>query len=130
MLCTSLLLFNFQRSSPPLSRRPFYYTTSLPVCQYLFENFLKFFQDFFEASLIRFSVAPPSRTACILYYFCFHLSSLFFTFFCFFLAFVTSSSLYMSFCTTFWAKSIQYYQNIRHILQTKAFHFVQDKQKR
>ena len=49
MLCTSLLLFNFQRSSPPLSRRPFYYTTSLPVCQYLFQNFLKkFLKSFFR----------------------------------------------------------------------------------
>jgi len=48
MLCTSLLLFNFQRSLPPLSRRPFYYTTSLPACQYLFENFLKNFSRFFR----------------------------------------------------------------------------------
>ena len=47
MLCTSLLLFNFQGSfPPPLSRRPCYYTTSVSTCQYLFQSFLNFFQVF------------------------------------------------------------------------------------
>ena len=127
MLCTSLLLFNFQRSLPPLSRRPFYYTTSLSACQYLFENFLKFFQDFFRG--ISHSVFCGTALADSLYIILLLLSFVK-PFFHFFLAFVTSSSFYMSFCTTFWAKSIQYHQNIRHIPQTKAFLFVQDKQKR
>ena len=44
-LCTSLLLFNFQGSfQPPLLRRPQYYTTFLPACQYLFQKFFEFFQ--------------------------------------------------------------------------------------
>ena len=38
----------FKDHSPPLSRRPLKYTTSSPVCQYLFKTFFKFFQGFFR----------------------------------------------------------------------------------
>ena len=63
-LCTSLLLFNFQRSfaGAPFARRPSYYTTSTSPCQYLFQNFFRFFESFFvSARPIRFSRSPRFR---------------------------------------------------------------------
>ena len=45
MLCTSLLLFNFQGSVPPSKRRLAYYTTSAPSCQVFFRFFFKKFLD-------------------------------------------------------------------------------------
>ena len=55
MLCTYLLLFNCQGSiaSKLLRRKLCYYITSLSLCQYLFEKFVKFFSWFLTS---RFSV--------------------------------------------------------------------------
>ena len=115
MLCTSLLLFNFQRSSlPPLLRRPCYYTTFMGVCQPLF---LKFFKNFFQKLVCFLFVVAASRTACILYYFPPTLSSTFFNFFSFFLTFVHLHNFYTSFSTTFRTKSIHFIQCLRLFLQ-------------
>ena len=43
-----LSLFNFQRSFRRFRKRPRYYTTFFLTCQYLFQNFFKFFSGFFK----------------------------------------------------------------------------------
>ena len=62
MLCTSLLLFNFQWPIPARSCGQLdYYTTSLFPCQYLFSNFLK---SFFKV----FSMSYAPRCGKLVYY--------------------------------------------------------------
>ena len=48
MLCTSLLLFNFQWPFSLSRGQPDHYITLFFSCQYLFQNFLKFFKAFFR----------------------------------------------------------------------------------
>ena len=92
LLCTYLLLFNFQWPicRPPssrFSRRPDYYITVISPCQVLFQNFFKFFQAFF-APLKLASRLPLGRTALLFYHFLSWLSSTFLIFFHLFSLFV------------------------------------------
>ena len=77
-LCFVLISFVVQFSMtglPPfrallvsLSRRLDYYITSFASCQYLFQNFFKFFSSFFLLLLSRLGSFLPPQTACTLYY--------------------------------------------------------------
>ena len=60
------------RSPPPLSRRPCYYITPFFPCQYLFQNFFKFFLSSFQVL--------SGATALVFYHFIFILSSVFLKF--------------------------------------------------
>ena len=92
--------------------RPYYYTTSFCVCQYLFWNFFKKFFEACSRSTLGYSLATLIGWACTLYYISRLLSRTFFTFFPFFYLFGTSNSFYTSFCTTFWAFSMQVSQKV------------------
>ena len=58
----------FKDHSPPLLRQLDYYTTSLPLCQYLFQKFFNFFKSFFQTRNSVVFSSPLLRTACILYH--------------------------------------------------------------
>ena len=78
VLCTYLLLFNFQGPLPSaFSRRDLYSTTLHAFCQYLFQNFFLFFQNFPYR-------LPLRATARLLYHFSSLCQYLFLTFLAFF----------------------------------------------
>ena len=83
MLCTSLLLFNFQRSltsrSAALSRDLVIIPLSFPFVKPFFKSFLKSFSRLVQV-LFAVSLFPFAERACILYYALPVLSSTFFTF--------------------------------------------------
>ena len=103
LLCTYLLLFNFQWPLPPLSRQLDYYTTSLFLCQYLFLNFFAFFSRFFDSDLeLQLLTCPLGQLS----YFTtslFICQYLFFNFYPFFFAFVICYNSYLPFYVYFWA---------------------------
>ena len=113
VLCVSslVLLFNFQWPTPCSAAQLFYYTAPYPVCQYLFETFLKFLRPgsrlrSYQRPLLRSFVSIPPRITLVNTFFesFFEIFSLFF-----------GNSIYFIFWTC--------YNNMRHIFCAFSTHF-------